>query len=90
MIEMFHELRTGSFKLAAGNESSQSEYIRVVKAMSFDSNSHFLDIGSGLGKCVLHVVMGTGCRGTGMEIVANRIKYAKKFLKRLLDTKKVP
>jgi len=40
--------------------------------MSFDFNSHFLDIGSGLGKSVLHLVMASGCRGTGIEISQHR------------------
>jgi len=58
--------------------------------MSFDSNSHFLDIGSGLGKSVLHLVMATGCQGTGMEVVTHRIDLANKFLDRLVDEEKVP
>ena len=58
--------------------------------MTFDINSHFLDIGSGLGKSVLHLVMATGCRGTGMEIVDHRINQANKFLQRLVDKNAVP
>jgi len=58
--------------------------------MSFNSNSHFLDIGSGLGKSVLHLVMATGCQGTGMEVVTHRINQATEFLYRLVKRRKVP
>jgi len=53
--------------------------------MSFDSSSHFLDIGSGLGKCVLHLVMATGCRGTGIEVLEHRVDVANEFLETLVN-----
>ena len=90
MIKVFQELSSGKFKLAPGYESRRREYLRVVEGMSFDSNSHFLDIGSGLGKSVLHLVMASGCRGTGIEIAKHRINQANEFLQRLVEKREVP
>jgi len=58
--------------------------------MSFGTHSHFLDIGSGLGKAVLHLVMATGCKGTGVEIVEHRFNEANVFLERLVKSQSVP
>ena len=90
MLKLFKGLSSGNFKLAQGSEARRREYLRVVKTMSFDSRSHFLDIGSGLGKSVVHLVMATGCRGTGVEVALHRFNCAEEFLRRLVESKTVP
>jgi len=90
MLKIFKGLSSGKFKLAASFQSRRREYLRVVQAMSFDFNSHFLDIGSGLGKSVLHLVMASGCKGTGIEISVHRFNKANEFLERLVEYKSVP
>ncbi len=90
MLKLFKELSSRKFKLAQGSEARRREYLRVVETMSFDSRSHFLDIGSGLGKSVVHLVMATGCRGTGVEVALNRFNCAEEFLRRLVESKTVP
>ena len=66
------------------------DFQQAVKGLSFNSSSHFLDIGSGLGKCVLHLVMATGCRGTGIEVLEHRVNVASQFLDTLVRAKVVP
>ena len=85
MLRIFKELSSGNLELASKSVALKTQYLTAVKAMSFGTDSHFLDIGSGLGKSVLHVVMATGCRGTGMEVVSTRYKYANEFLDRLVE-----
>ena len=74
MLRIFKELSSGTLELASSTVVLKRQYLTAVKAMSFGEHSHFLDIGSGLGKSILHIVMATGCRGTGMEVVENRFQ----------------
>lgn len=90
MIKLFKQIASGTLELAASSRALKRQYLSVCKTITFDSGSTFLDIGSGLGKSVLHLVMASGCRGIGMEVVDNRFQLAGQFLQRLIDNAEVP
>lgn len=52
--------------------------------------SRFLDVGSGLGKIVLHMSLASGCKAAGIEILSSRVKLAVEFRDKLVAKNKVP
>lgn len=48
----------------------------LLSSINFSSRYNFYDLGSGLGKVVLHVALRTGARSTGFEMSKTRYQYA--------------
>lgn len=87
LLKVFSELATGKLTRIPlpGLLTTEQQ-----QACLLSSSSRFLDIGSGLGKLVLHMTLATGCFAAGVEIVSNRVKLAVEFRDKLVEKKKVP
>lgn len=62
----------------------------ALSRLTFDHESVFLDIGSGIGKVVIQVAMEAGCVAGGIEAAESRLMLSRQFLQRLLDEEAVP
>ena len=87
LLRAFRELGSGNrafFPLWSVKEALK------LKSCLLTPSSRFLDIGSGLGKLVLHVALASGCRAAGVEILSSRVRLACAFKDLLLAQRKVP
>ena len=73
-------------------ESTQAISQGIPDPLSYNitKDSSFLDIGSGLGKAVMHVAFETQCRAHGIEVLQHRVRCSEKFKERLIEEEDAP
>lgn len=89
MLAVFRGVASGSSDVYKCEKQLEVYERLPPHCLAFDSDSVFLDIGSGIGKVVLQVAMEAGCTAGGIEAAKNRFLLSKEFIERLVREKVV-